>query len=521
MKRLITITILLLAATVFVTVKYFDNLKMSGNHSADVISSIPSSAAVVFEFNNDASFYDIYKNSPLFASLLGSDRMDELHMLRKGLLNNASAQSLFNAQDIFLSLHPQGIDSIEYLFTTASSGAFSNEAITQMKLKPTTLGSKKAYVFQPDSVNREFYIVERQHNVWSGSFSKTLLQESIDIKKSLPANFDLISDQQHSTSLGNLYVNYQQCGLLLNNLYKSEDSDLWKGLFKLPANTSLSLNYKSDALLFNGFTTFKGNSPVSYMDIFRNMVPIELTLQNIFPVTTAYSNVYGISDLAAFKELLNSWQQKAHLVKDKKALFNKIKTESGVQFDSEFNKLLDNEFALVTTRFQERIAIIKVKNGAALRPFCNNISAMLTEDIGQFNFNQVPMYLLGDVLSGFRKPYFTIVDNYLVLGNSQREVSNFRENYFGNLFLSKQSDFREFSNLLAQRCNVSYFINFKNAGYAFKRALKREYADAYNAEPGFKNYYAAAYQLSASDKQFYTNLCLKINTPDSLNTNGN
>jgi hypothetical protein len=361
-------------------------------------------------------------------------------------------------------------------------------------------------------------MAERAGQVMTGSFSKTLLQQSLDYKPTDKSkHFSLLPDQQNSTSLGALYINYRQAGHLLSQFYKRDKLDLWKGLPILSAVTSLSLNYKRDALMFNGFTTFKNTRPVSYLDLFRRMNPVPIQLKNLFPATTAYSNSYAIDDVKRFEGELTNWQQIAGLDTEKKRLFNKIKSETGVQFDREFNRLLDNEFAVITTRFQERVAIIKIKNGGTLRPYLSNISTMSANDeVGQFNYDQVPVFLLGDALAYFRKPYFMVLDNYLILANTGHELSNYKENYINGDFLIRKDEYVQFNNILAQRANVEFFIHFKNAGNVFRRTLKPAYAKAYQQqEPGYKNYYAAAYQLSASENQFYTNLCIKLNSTDS------
>lgn len=270
--------------------------------------------------------------------------------------------------------------------------------------------------------------------------------------------------------------------------------------------------------MFNGFTNISRGKAASYLNLFTNMKPVTMSLQNLFPITTAYSNSYGLDDVKHFLQLLASWQQKAGFDKEKIGLFSKIKAETGVQLDKEFKSLVDNEFAVVTTRFQEKLAIIKVKNGALLRPFFSNVSNMVTEEMGQLNYNQIPLFLLGDALSPFRRPYFIILDNYLVLANTERELSNYKENYLNNAFISKENEFIEFNNLTAQRCNVNFFIHFKNAGNVFKRSLKKPYAMAYQQPHSFKNYYASSFQLSASDHQFYTNLCIQLVSPDTART---
>jgi hypothetical protein len=521
MKRLIIITIILIAATVMVTVKYFKNLNPLGQQASKVINTIPTSAALVFEFNNSASFYDIYKKNQLFETVTGPAKMQELHTLRNAILNNASLKPYLDGQFLYLSIHPQKGDSVEYLFTLPTREPVPAAAINLIGVKQIKIAGRSGYSYKTNPASKELYFAERTDRIWMGSFSRTLLEEALNsTPPSKESIFEVLPEQQHATSLGNLYVNYKQTALLIDQFYKSNNVDLWNGLTSMPVTTVLSLNYKSDAFLFNGITSFKSNSPQSYVELFKTMKPVEMKLNDIFPLTTAYSTSYGVDNVEHFIRSLTTWFQKAGFSKDKKALFQKIKTESGVQLDKEFHLLLDNEFAVLTTRFQEKLAIIKIRNGASLRPVLNNISTMATDDVGQFNYDKVPLFLIGDALIPFRRPYFTIIDNYLVLANSRREISNYAENYFNNEFLGKKDAYIDFTNLLPQRGNVNYFIHFKNAGYVLKRVLKRSFAEATQQEPGLKDLYAGSYQLSATDDHgFYTSLCIKMNKPDTLSVN--
>jgi hypothetical protein len=524
MKRLIIITLLLLTATVVITVKYFSNLNPPGKRTSQAINSIPSSAAFVFEFSNDGSFSDMYTKSDLFTTITGQTKMDELQALHNGLLNNAVLKTFFSDQNVFISVHPQPNDSLDYLITLPSKLNLNQGSIEQFRqskagvsVKNINIAGKKGYELSIDSLDRHFYLAEKVTDVWTGSFSMPLLQESLSYTPNEKSNLTLLAAQQGGT-LGNLYVNYSKLAPLVTQLYKTGNEDAWKLLQLMPATTAISLNYKSDALMFNGFTTLNKNVS-SYVGLFVGMKPVNNNLKDLFPITTAYSNSYAVDNVRHFLNLLSNWQKKTGLSKDGTKLFNQIKAETGVQINKEFNNLLDNEFAVVTTRFQERLGIIKVKNGGLLKSFVNNVSTMVDEEMGQFNYNQLPLFLLGDVMAPFRRPYFIILDNYLVIANTPRELSNYKENYLNNSFLSKGDEYIEFNNLLAQKSNVCFFVHFKNAGNVFKHTLKPAYAKAYQQEPGFKSFFAAAYQLSGSDNEFYTNVCLKLNMPDSVSIN--
>ena len=113
-----------------------------------------------------------------------------------------------------------------------------------------------------------------------------------------------------------------------------------------------------------------------------------------------------------------------------------------------------------------------------------------------------------------------IVDNYMVLANSKNELASYRDSYFNSKFQSKQQAYIDFDKLLTGRNNVNWYINFKNSQAIFKRDLNDNFYKAFsNNQPGWKSFYGASYQLSASDKKFYTVFCMNFNQPDTIVTN--
>ncbi|QJD97596.1 hypothetical protein HH214_17800 [Mucilaginibacter robiniae] len=526
MKRLIITTLILLIVTVMITVTYFKSLNVPGRLNHQVINTIPSTAALILKFNNDQGFHDIYDSSTIWQTVIGEQNIHELKALQQYVTHNSLLKSVLANQNIYLSLHPQQGDTTDFLITLPAGKQQSANGFKQFLHPGTTNktsglvvvnGTTKPTIYSLylDSVKRNFYFVEKANAVISGSFSLSLVTESAQYSsKKATTIFTLLPEEQTSNSLANLYVNYQQLKPLLNQWYRNhDDPDLVKPLQLLPATAALSLNYKSDALMFNGFTTLKDQQAVSYLNLFQSLKPVVNELKNIFPATTAYSSSFAAEDVTHFEQLLSDWQNKAGLRNSKLALYKKIKSETGVSFEKEFNSLLGHEFAVVTTRFQERLAIIALKNGSNLRPVITNISSMADDGLtGQLNYDRLPFYLLGDAFAFLRRPYFMIVDNYLILANTPIELKNYNDNYLNGRFLSKIDEYNSFDDLLAERCNISFFIHFKNADYVLKNTLKKAFYKNYQQHNGgFKNFYAASYQLTSSDQQFYTAFCAKLN----------
>lgn len=529
MKKFILFTLLLIAATAYITVKYFKSLQLSGIHAGNVIRTIPDSAAAVFEFNNDKGFFEIFNDNSLLGSLIGEHKMAELDTVRKVLFANAALQQWFNGSNVFISLHPSNVSETELLLTAAASKDFDAAAMeglakqknTGMLITPLSIDDKKGYTVYFAALKKRFYIIHKEGNIFAASFSKSLIQKSALFQPDNDRDaFVLLPDQQNSSSLANLYINYSQLTPLFDQLFDNHTSDLFKSFRLLPASAALNLNYKTDALMFNGYTSIQTDKPATYLNLFTAQQPVENQLKEIYPSTTAYSMDMAVSDPQKFSADLTQFHEKARLKTDRDTLFARIKTETGINLKAEFAKQMGYEFAVVTTRYRERIAIISIKNGPDMRPFMTNISNMVNDDMGQFKYNKLPYFLLGDAFNGFRRPYFRIMDNYLVLANSVKELDSYYDSYINRKFLNKTEQYVRLDNLLAEKSNVSFYINFKNAQNILKNDLKPGFYSAFKDNKlSLKYFYAASFQFTSTDKNFYTNLCILQNAPDTIKLN--
>jgi len=525
MKKLVITTILLLTATIYITVVYFKNLNPMGSNTSRLMATIPDNAAIIFSFNNEKSFYDIFNGNTLLTAVSGKENVADIDTVRNQLLANPLLEKYFDGQNVFISLHPLKNNNADLLLTIAAVKGFDISLMDQLAKQQNSglivnairIAGKQGYSIYISSIKKRFYVVNKEDNIFSGSFSEELAEQSAQYKdKSNSSKFVLLSEQQNNNSLADLYVNYSAIQPLFDQLFKNKNTDILRSFKLLPALAVLSLNYKSDAFMFSGITTIQNDQPLSYLSLFAGQQPVVNHLKDIFPSTTAYSTNFSVSDPLKFEADLAQWHIKAGIKNEKDALFSKIKAETGVSLRTEFANLLSNEFAVVTTRYQEKYAIIAVKDGSKLRPFMVNISNMVTDNIGQFNYNKLPFFLLGDTFSIFKKPYYMILDNYLILANSSTELTSYYDTYINQKFISKTDSYNEFNDLLSEKSNVAFFINLKNAQPIFKRDLNDDFYTAFeDNEPGWKSFYAASYQFSAADKNFYTNFCMKLNNIDT------
>ena len=373
MRKQIIVTIIVLIATAYITVVYFKNLNPPGSHTSQLMATIPDNASLIFEFNNEQSFYDIFNGNKLLDAVVGEEKIAEIDTLRTQVLNNPQLQRFFDGQNAFISLHPLKDKDADLLLTMAAAKGFDTVFIEQLAKKQNTgliinsirIGGKQGYSIYINAIKKRFFVVSEEDNIFSGSFSQELAEQAAQYKpKNDKKDFELLSEQQNNNSLADLYVNYSQIQPLLEQLFKNKNTDVLRNFKSLPALAVLSLNYKSDAFMFSGITTIENNEPLSYLNLFTGQQPIVNHLKDIFPSTTAYSTNFSVSDPLKFQKDLSDWHTKAGIKKEKDSLFSKIKSETGVSLRTEFTGLLSNEFAVVTTRYMEKYAIISVKDGS-------------------------------------------------------------------------------------------------------------------------------------------------------------
>lgn len=530
MKRLIIATVVLLIATILVTVFYFRNLNTTTEHTSQVLHSIPDDASLVFQFSNDKQFYDIFAGNKLFPSLLGQDKMDELAAARKELLQNPLLQKYLAGQDIFVSLHPQQGNSIDFLITIPVSKEFQSGVLEQlakqskngMVIDDINIDGKPAYEIYLNDIKKRFFLMDKDDQTLSGSFSKELIEDFAKYNyQKENRTFVLLSDQQSENSLANLYVNYQALSPLFAQLFASKNNDIFKNFRQMPAFAAMSLNYRSDALMFNGSTPIPANRMNGYLDVFGSQQPVANHIRDIFPSTTAYCTSFGISDPGKFESALSNWQGKNNFDKEGDSILSNVKSGTGISLRNEFTKILGNEFAIVSTKYREKIAIIQVNDAARAQTLMTNISRMADDKIGQFKFEKLPEVLLGDAFSILKRPYFKLMDNYLILAGSMSEITSYNDSYYNHKFLSKSSDYQQFAGLLAEKSNVLFMIQFRNAAQLFKQDLRPDFYETFQADgPGWRDFYGACWQFTASDKSYYTNFGMQL-AGDSTSTTDN
>ncbi len=521
MRKIIILSSVLIIAIAVIAAMYFSELSGNTNNSTKVLKYIPSDAALVLSFNNDESFYDIFSNYELFDAVIGEKIAAELNQLHALLLKQPALKELANSKKIFISFHNEKADSVDLLFAISLNEKIAEEAIEESLGELSGVSVKRTqddhiYKLSLNTINKPFFLYITR-GAAAGSFSETLLRRSVD-PKSVKISKQFINEingngSENQNSPVTLSINHHTLPSFFKGFINGKPDGNSLLIRDMQGFSSLSMNFKSDALMFSGIST-PDTAAIDYPDLFLHQRPVKNQLKTILPENTANSILFGVSDYKRFHSDLRHYLGKKRVLQKLENQISFIRTETGVDLDKDIKSKLSNEFAVVETDGREKIGIIKVLNGTDINFSLKLISQNVSENIGRFNHSNILYYYFGDPFKIFSRPYFAVIDNYLVTANTQAAVQIYLDNYINSRFIAKTKEFSGHDQFLANKCNILYFINNKRSERVINTVLKKGYSQAFSdSNYGLKNFYGLSWQWSSDGGHFQTNIYADYNTP--------
>jgi hypothetical protein len=512
MKIILGATTVLLIAVFSVAYLYFSNLTVDSRSNDKTLTQIPVTASAVFQFTNDKSLFEIFRDYPLFDDITGLQKKEELSWLKRLLLTNQELYPATQGQKAFLSFHPAASESMEFLWLMPIKENSKIEDIYAILKRQAGNSAQltdppfKLLQIKNGILKRPFYLsVDR--GIGRGSFSKELLLLSID-KKSKKISNEFIREINTSilkdeNALANLFINHTSPGFL-KPFFKQNPNGNFALFNNFSAYSSLNLNYKSDALMFNGVT--KVNDKQGYINLFLSQKPVKNTLERIFPYNLSNSVSYGLSDYDLFHKNLGQLfesRKELKILNDQLAL---LTNETGVNPDRDIRKLWGNEFTTLQLSTYENLAVIKTSNGRQLEFFLEPLSSTYSDQVRKLNYANLFYYYFGDPLKKFTRPFYTVKDNLIIISNSPITVQHFLNDYNSERLLYKNESFIQFEQLIADQSNISFLIHFDNSTSLLESLLTQQYSNIFKSNNyGFKKFYGLSYQLTSNKNHFFTN----------------
>ena len=523
MKKILIVIALLLIAVSSVTWLYFKNLTSETNCSANILKLIPDDAAFVFEYKNEDSFYEIFKNFTLFKDILGANSFEQLSSLKTNFINDPQLSGSLDKSKLYLSIHKTSKNQADFLIVAPLSKTyFKDISLTDF----IQIFSKKFVVKTEKYDKEEIYKVLLKDNqsfkfiihnsVLIGSYDLSLIKRSINQFTNAAKdakNPSEIETPRNQNSIANLFINFSKLPDLLTNFSKCEKPENLSCLKNFKASAILNINYQSDAFMFSGITILDTINQ-QYANLFLKQQPGKLTLDKIVPIDGASYCSYYVSQTKKFQQDLRKIFKQQNVYQKLKNQMETISKKHSINIEKEFSQVLGNEFGVVQLASGEKVGMVNTVNSGRAAFLLSTISSEIQTRIRRFDDSNLLYYFFGEPFLNFERPYFATFDNYLIVSNSQPALKFFLTNYEQQKLLSQSEKYIHFQQYLSNLGNIFYFLHNKNATSIIKTFLSNQ-TNILLEGKGFQyqNIYGLSIQFSADKNKFYTNLY--INIPDN------
>ena len=521
MKKILFIISILLFVVSNVTWLYFKNLASESNSSAKILSLIPDDAALVFEYKNEDSFYEIFKNFTLFRDILGDVSFEQLSSLKSNFINDPQISESLDKSKLYISIHKTAKNKADFLIVAPLPKTyFKDNSLADL----IQIFSKKFVVKTYKYANEEVYEVILKDNtsfkfiirssVLIGSYDLALVKRAIDHIINMARDVKNIPEiPRNQNSIANLHINFSRLPDFISNFSRHKNHENLSCLKNFKASAILNINYQSDAFMFSGIT-IPDTINSQYANLFLNQQPGKLTLDKILPIDGASYCAYFVSEPKIFQRDLHNLFKQTNIYQQLKNKIENISKKHSINIEGEFSQVLGNEFGVVQLASGEKMGVVKIVNSDRAAFLLSTISSETQTRIRRYDDSKLLYYFFGEPFLTFERPYFATFDNYLIVSNSQPALKSFLTNYEQQKLLSQNEKYIHFQQYLSNQGNIFYFLHNKNAKKIINTFLSNQTNQVLqNKGFQYKNFYGLSMQFSADKNKFYTNLYM--NMPDN------
>ena len=509
MKRIYITLGILLIGMIAMAYLYFSNLNTETSANDLSLNTVASNSGIIFSFENDKSFYEILSGQDLFQHILGENKSKQFSALRENLIGQPDIANALNGQKIYIGLIPGADHTIDFLIGTQIDANVNPQKIfnglSGSQIKVNKLGEVYQLTFKDST---QCFIGLKNSMI---TLSNVLLpiQNALKdqkIEKQDFVNYIKNNSRFNKNTLASLYLDFNKIPLFLKSILNSNINGELNVFNKQNSFAALSYNFSKEKLLFNGNTQI--NDDQSYYKLFDHVPEQKLTINTILPQKTANYTIYAISDYANWHKELNELMVKTNEDKKVSQLISSVNQKYRIDLNQIFPKYFKNELVTFQLSSGEKFGAIALSNGEKVGQLLMDLSGDYAPEIKIFKEPGIAYAYFGEPFKKFEKPFYTIIDNYLVMASNASSIQVFLNSYENNALLTNDGDYQDFSNQLSSSATISFYVNHKNSNDIFGKNLKQPYFKQYQSKTGFKSFDAFAYQLSGDKGKFLSNLLL-------------
>lgn len=508
----------------------------------DAWQFIPDNAFLVIESSTIQRV--LYTEDDSVSKSLGevpflSDAVERLKELTKDLNPEKEAKPFLDKKLISYSIHREAKSNLEYITylplqsNSKQLRALQENNASNKRISTQTTEGIKITKIRPndDNIPGIAYFIHDDYLICSRSV--ILLEAVIRKIKSRSPALDKVPFAESRQGLAHFYFRTRNL-LSVADLLPTQLSPNLRSYFRntVPFNPDLVFTDNDDGGSVTGYVASKTKIEVPFISAFASQRSSEFTSTEWIPENTAFFLRTSFDKPNVLNIGIN-----VHL-KEKDARFfsmkDSVNTLLNVDVNDVFN-LLSKEVILcemetVGNENAQRIALLHSsdinkllaltedlsKVAESYQPFKIKPFSILNRTIQKIDIIEFPALLFGSTFSGFGECYFTAIEDYLIIANSQQAM----ESYLTNLSLGKtwnnSTKHQELQTRLNKNAQITAVINPKriwnNIFYSLPPAWQKS---TLKHERRFKNMELLAIENIAFQDRFGTKVHIQKNNLDA------
>ena len=510
MKKIYLILFTLFAAIVGMAYLYFSKLNQETTYKETSLYAATANSGLVFCIQNDQSIFDILKGQDFFQKLIGQEKFNQLSLLKNKLTASPAINNLIDNRKIFISFSAGKNKEIDFLISTQLNDELAKPKLfNALKSNGVNMSQEKGIMKLVLNDSTAFYLnVEKNLIMLSNSPVpvKAATAAISNAENNQFAAYIKSSNKFSKNSLGNLYIDFNKIPALLKSILPGHLNGSLSVLNQLNSFASLNYNFSKERLFFNGGSQLSDQK--NYLTLFAALTPQKNNIDNLLPEHTANFQLYAMTDYAAWRKELNNWfiwNKEDQKIKNTIKSFNK---EYHLDAEKIFPVYFQNQLISFQLKSAENLSAINLTNGDKVKQLLLDMSDDYSPEIKRFKKSGLLYCYFGEPFQSFSRPYYTIIDNYMVFSNQPGALQSFLNAYHTNKLLINTLDYINIYSQISKTANITYYVNRKNSEYLVRKTIYTPYYNHFIKKQGLEQFTSFVYQLSGDKSAFQTNLLI-------------
>ncbi len=462
--------------------------------SSDALSLVPADAIYCLITKDPiASWKEIassrawihLQNNAYFASLTTS-----VNSLDSTIRENDLLFDLIGSRQLTTSVHMTGPKAYDFLFLIDLEGVsgikFTKEYLTSFTAEGYTIHKEK----YGDEDLITLYNASDKSSIYLStpgtflvlSFNKKIITASLDSPKGYnllaQGTFNEVTSELENTGFLQLYLNYRMLPKFMH-CFSDGSNEFVNRLSQILKATSLNMTLDQEIIKAAGHT-YVNDSIESYVKTLAISGKGPTEFLEIAPQRTAFCVGLGFSSFKDFfGNFENNLKQDISEYKSYKDNIHQVESYLKISIQENIVNWIGDEVALLELQSSgkgldnEIAVVLKADNIEKAKSDLAHIEKMVrkktpvkfkTVDHRGFSINYLGMkglfkIILGKFFSRYDKPYFTIINNFVIFSSHPQTLESIIDDYLDKKTLNKSATFRAFRKEFEDEGAVFIYLN--------------------------------------------------------------